>query len=41
MSLSAQKVFDNDYLRRYMFTFYGDYKESMAFIKIKHFLIIV
>ena len=42
MSLSAQKVFDNDYLRRYIFTFYSDYKEpSNCFIKIKNFLIIV
>lgn len=39
MSLSAQKVFDNDYLRRYIFTFYSDCKEpsQSCFIKIKNF----
>lgn len=39
MSLAAQKVFDNDYLRRYIFTFYSDYKEpsQTCSIKIKKF----
>lgn len=39
MSLAAQKVFDNDYLRRYIFSFYSDYKEpsQTCSIKIKNF----
>ena len=39
MSLAAQKVFDNDYLRRYIFTFYSDYREprQSCSIKIKKF----
>jgi len=39
MSSAAQTVFDNDDLRRYIFTFYNEYKESRqsCSIKIKHF----
>ena len=35
MSLSAQKVFDNDYLRRYIFTFI-DYKEPFTKLLYKN-----
>ena len=39
MSSAAQEVFDNDDLRRYIYTFYNEYREptQSCSIKIKHF----
>ena len=39
MSLAAQQVFDNDYLRRYIFTFHDDYQKpkKKCLTNIKNF----